>query len=1139
MTSQSWLKTANQAVLITLGRELNDVEVAILEGASLKLTYAAIGQKHGYSTSYLERDAGPKLWRILSQALNTRVSKSNFRRALKEYQQSSLTPNSVALPTHLDLTEAPQTPVFWERKQELTLLRQWVAEANNRCQLIAVLGMGGIGKTTFASAWIRQIQGHFDKVIWRNLRDALPFHDLLRELIPFLGNGEAFEPTLRQLLHQLQTTRCLIVLDNLESILQPDQAGQWLSGYEGYGTFLQQVGTLSHTSCVLITSREKPAIIASLEGPHSAVRSLVLEGLTEAAYPLLEAEGIYGKPAQLQQLIQIYGGNPLALKIIASSIRDLFEGDTISFLAQSSTFIFSEVRTLLDSQFERLSDLEKTVMIWLALNREWTTVEQLQDDVIPHTTSALILEALEKLRWRNLVEYQNGRYSQQPVVMEYVSDRFIQQILNEVLSRHLNFFCQYALFKTTVKDYLGASQRRLFIQPIAEYLKRSFTTEVALGQHLMALLEVIRQQRGGPSNYAAGNLLNLSQQLGIDLEDWDCSHLSIWHGNFQINGIRGVNFTGADLRHSAFTDYFGVVLSVCFSPDGVLIANGETQGNIYIRRVEDGEPIHILHGHQSWVRELSFSPDGQRLASCSHDHTIKIWDLHTGECVKTLLGHQEIVTCVTWSPDGRTLASSAFDQTFKLWDVDTGQCLQSFTATAKELVTIEWSPDGTCLIAGDGTGDIQMWEATTGRKIRSFKGHTSQVVFTTQDLQGLHLVTAAQDGAIKVWEIATGQCLQTLSGNFSPSWCAVFHPFTTLLASGCIDGTVRLWDWPSGRCLKVLNGHQALAWRLQFSPDGRYLASGSEDRTLKLWDTHSWQCLRTWQGYVGAIWSIAVNPAGKIAAGLQDGRIRIWDSQTVCCETQLAEQVSLVWAVDWHPLEACLASGGNDGTLSIWNADPYKLIKTIRAHRSIVHCVAWHPAGQQIASCSVDGTVKIHDRTSGECLQTFHQGCYTYAISYHPHNPWLAVSNHDTHIHLWSLSTGTCITSLKGHTAPVWSLAWDATGQYLASASHDGTLRIWQNETCIAVLDSCTAWVWSVAWSPNSQQILGGYQDGTARIWDIQRQECLQVLEGHSSWVRSVAWMQNDQAIATGSADGDIRIWDALSGKCIKGVSRG
>jgi hypothetical protein len=237
--------------------------------------------------------------------------------------------------------------------------------------------------------------------------------------------------------------------------------GFWFrAGYEDYGELLRLVGETSHQSCLTLTSREKPLAIATQEGKELPVRSLCLSGLQSEADALLTAKGLSGSIEEKKNPIDIYGGNSLALKIAATSIQDLFDGNITTFLSQG-TVLFNGVRQLLERQFTRLSALEQTLMYWLAINREWTAVEELLEDIMPPVPRSRLLEGLEALCWRNLIEKQKGSYTQQPVVMEYVCDRLIEKIVLELTTCKLDLFTRHALVKTTVKELLFSMRLKL------------------------------------------------------------------------------------------------------------------------------------------------------------------------------------------------------------------------------------------------------------------------------------------------------------------------------------------------------------------------------------------------------------------------------------------------------------------------------------------------------------------------------------------------------------------------------------------------------------------------------------------------------------------------------------------------------
>src|SRR5437868_13077519 len=152
--------------------------------------------------------------------------------------------------------------------------------------------MGGIGKSVLASFLGQHLAPHFEAVLWRSVRDAPSCEELVADCITFFSETPpaafptSLEQRINQLLTRLQTHRCLLVLDNLETLLASgDREGGYLQGYEGYERLIQRLAESAHQSCVLLTSREKPREIEPLEGIRAPVRSLGLAGMDRARHP--------------------------------------------------------------------------------------------------------------------------------------------------------------------------------------------------------------------------------------------------------------------------------------------------------------------------------------------------------------------------------------------------------------------------------------------------------------------------------------------------------------------------------------------------------------------------------------------------------------------------------------------------------------------------------------------------------------------------------------------------------------------------------------------------------------------------------------------------------------------------------------
>ena len=334
-----------------------------------------------------------------------------------------------------DYSLAPYVSVFYGRTAELATLNQWIQV--NRCQLIMVLGMGGMGKTSLIAKLMAGFtnstdssSSEFQYVIWRSLHHAPTVQETLTDLIHILSHQQAVDfpkspnQLISKLMQYLHQTRCLLVLDNLESILQwGERGGSYREGFESYGQLISTIGESTHKSCLIIISREPAIAFSLLEKKANSIKSLILKGLLpEDGLKILQSEGIDETQAEWQILHNHYAGNPLMLKIVATTIHFLFSSKIDIFLAHGVT-VFGDIYDLLDQQFQRLSDLEKTVIYSLAIHRKPILMPELLNEIIPPVTSQKLLGILESLKLRSLIEFNGNGFTMQNDVMEYVTKR--------------------------------------------------------------------------------------------------------------------------------------------------------------------------------------------------------------------------------------------------------------------------------------------------------------------------------------------------------------------------------------------------------------------------------------------------------------------------------------------------------------------------------------------------------------------------------------------------------------------------------------------------------------------------------------------------------------------------------------------
>jgi hypothetical protein len=338
-------------------------------------------------------------------------------------------PVAVAVPptARHDWGDAPDVPVLQGRTEELATLAQWVCE--ERCRMVIVLGEGGIGKTTLAARLAHDLAPEFAAVYWRSLHTAPSPEDWLTGAITALSTSpvhlpEVLEARLELLLELLRERRGLLVLDNLETVLEPGVPEvRYRAGFKGYGEVLRRLGESAHQGCLLVTSREQP-----LRADQTAVRALRLRGLgVDAVRALLGQRDLAGDDAAWGVLVARYAGNPLALQVAGETVGTVFGGDIAAFLAQDVA-VFGDIRQLLAEQVARLSAQEQAVLPRLVEEREPVGFARLVDEVGPLVGRAAVVEAVQALARRSLLEpRRGGTFSLQAVVLEYAATCRVEQ----------------------------------------------------------------------------------------------------------------------------------------------------------------------------------------------------------------------------------------------------------------------------------------------------------------------------------------------------------------------------------------------------------------------------------------------------------------------------------------------------------------------------------------------------------------------------------------------------------------------------------------------------------------------------------------------------------------------------------------
>jgi WD40 repeat protein len=1049
-----------------------------------------------------------------------------------------------------DWGEALDVRNFYGRERELALLARWMTQEHSH--IVSVLGMGGIGKSALTVTLMHRLAPSFQMVIFRSVRDAPPCKDLLTDYLQVIAPqalpaSSNIEQLTDLLLASFQAHRCLLVLDNVETLLQEqDQAGRYRPGYEEYGELLRRVAETEHQSCLLLTSRENPADLGQLERKRSSVRSLQLSGLEKSASERLLAEReVIGTMPEQSQLIEMYMGNPLALYIVAETIVELFDGEIRPFLQQGEV-IFSGIRDLLAKQFARLSEIEQSLLIWLAIIREPIGIEELMTLCLPPLPRKQASEALQALQRRSLAERgkRQSTITLQSVVMEFVTAELVERVCEQVQHAGLEYLTRYTL-EQPGKEYIRQTQERMLVVPLMVQLLAIYKHPAALEEQLLQLLDQLRHWAPEAQGYGPANLITLQRKLRGHLRNIDLSHLTIRGAYLQGVEMQDATLAGATLRDSSFTEAFDPTWGVAISRNGEYWAAGSARGEVRVWRKGIQTLYRVWQAHTDNTYALTFSPDGGSLVSASWDGSVKLWDLKSGALHWTGW-HTSNAECLAFAPDGSILASGGHDATVRLWDPRSGANLQTLPHPGY-VFAVTWSPDGHLLVSGDFNGGIRVWEVQqTSLTLRSeiLSAHSGWVPGLAFAPDGKNLASAGWDGTVKLWEMPSGRLLQTLSGHTERVYRVAWSSDGRTLASCSFDRTIRLWDVKQESYQAVLHGHTAAVYTLAFTPDSSRLLSGGEDGTLREWDVANGQCIHVAQGYVASLYDIAWDPTGtQLASGGSDTQVIIWDVSRGTPPRVLHGHNWVVMGVEWSPDGRWLASSSWDGAIRQWNPTSGACIYMLRDPEAYFHGIAWSPDGHLLASGTYMRGVHVWDViTRHRCWVGYAQSARIRRMAWSPDGTQLASGDDAGHVCLWEGSDGTLQQQLPGHTGIVSSVAWSPDGTRLVSGGgkSSGELFVWdvQSGKQVRTFEGHPGIVSAVAWSSSGDMLISGGSDGMLRWWDVQSGECVKTQIAHHGTVQSLRVNPDGWRLASCGDDSAIMIWDQRSSEHLQTLRR-
>ena len=559
------------------------------------------------------------------------------------------------------------------------------------------------------------------------------------------------------------------------------------------------------------------------------------------------------------------------------------------------------------------------------------------------------------------------------------------------------------------------------------------------------------------------------------------------------NAVRQATFEDRSVSIARAAD--GIAFDISASKDGRRLATAGEDGSVHIWSGDGRRQIAMIKGHKAPALEASFSRDGARVASVSLDGEVAIADADgRNRTVQTPLAADDFARSVQFSPDGRRLLVGTASGVVGLVPVSGRGRLQQLGRHA-DRAKASFDAEGARVVSSGEDGFARIW-AVDGSSEPIALDHDGTAVYGARfSPDGRR--DAAADGIVRIWTARSGQLEHEIRVDADALVSVSFSADSRRVVTAGEDGVVRLSDVRGGPPLGELKGHSGIAYDAVLLPGSRLVASVGEDGTLRTWAPLDVAGLPIAGGGGAAPADPSFShDAKRVVSGSEDGKVRVWDPASGAVDQLPASTFTshAAYSADGGQIVSAGTTEAPDGpraSVRLWDVERRRS-RDVPADDGEAYAVAAGPDARRVAIAVLDQPTVLQD------------------------------------------ADGRHRVALKGHTSDVSALDFSRDGKLLASASEDGTARIWAatDGAPMRVLRHGKVIVADVAFSPDARHVATAAVDGTVRVWPVAGGSPV-LFYGHNGPVSSVAFDRTGRRVVSSGKDGTVRVWSVSGGETL------